>query len=63
MILELRSKMADKKAAIGVPVKLSETPGSVRSAAVEFGESTGAILKELGYTEEEITFLAKEDVI
>ena len=63
MILELAGRTGEKKAAIGVPVKLSETPGSVRNAAVDFGESTGAILKELGYTEEEITLLARKDVI
>ena len=63
MILELAGRAGEKKPAIGVPVKLSETPGSVRNAAVDFGESTGAILKELGYTEEEITLLAKKDVI
>jgi len=63
MILELPDKTGQKKAAIGVPVKLSETPGSVRSAAVDFGESTSAILKELGYTEDEIETLARKDVI
>jgi crotonobetainyl-CoA:carnitine CoA-transferase CaiB-like acyl-CoA transferase len=63
MILEIQGKAGNKEAAIGVPVKLSETPGSVRSAAVDFGESTNAILKELGYTEEEIELLAKKDVI
>jgi crotonobetainyl-CoA:carnitine CoA-transferase CaiB-like acyl-CoA transferase len=63
MILELQDKTGGKKAAIGVPVKLSETPGAIRSAAVDFGESTGAILKELGYTEAEIEIFAKKDVI
>ena len=63
MILELAGRAGEKKPAIGVPVKLSETPGSVRNAAVDFSESTGAILKELGYTEEEITLLARKDVI
>ena len=63
MILELAGRAGEKKPAIGVPVKLSQTPGSVRNAAVDFGESTGAILKELGYTEEEITLLARKDVI
>jgi crotonobetainyl-CoA:carnitine CoA-transferase CaiB-like acyl-CoA transferase len=63
MIVEIQGKAGNKEAAIGVPVKLSETPGSVRSAAVDFGESTSAILKELGYTEEEIKLLATKDVI
>jgi len=63
MILELEGRTGEKKPAIGVPVKLSETPGSVRNPPVDFGESTRAILKELGYTEEEITLLARKDVI
>jgi len=35
---------------LGIPVKLSDTPGSIRSTAVGFGGSTGRILAELGYT-------------
>jgi crotonobetainyl-CoA:carnitine CoA-transferase CaiB-like acyl-CoA transferase len=63
MILELKGKTGEKQAAIGVPVKLSDTPGSVRSAAPDFGESTLAILKELGYSEKEIEKFAEMDVI
>ncbi len=63
MILELQSSAGDKKAAIGVPVKLSETPGSVRSAAVDFGESTTAILKELGYSDSEIQRFSELEII
>ncbi len=63
MILELKGRTGEKKAAIGVPVKLSETPGSVRSAAVDFGESTPSILRELGYSENEIEEFAESKVI
>jgi len=63
MILELAGKAGQKQTAIGVPVKLSDTPGSVRSAAVDFGESTSAILKELGYSEKEIKDFAETEVI
>ena len=63
MILELKGKADEKQMAIGVPVKLSATPGSVRSAAVDFGESTTAILKELGYTEKQIKAFAEGKVI
>ena len=63
MILEVEGKTGEKKAAIGVPVKLSETPGSIRSAAVDFGESTTSILKELGYSEKEIREFAESEVI
>ncbi|MGD9238312.1 MAG: CaiB/BaiF CoA-transferase family protein, partial [Desulfobacterales bacterium] len=54
MILEVPGASGEKQTVIGVPVKLSDTPGSVRSAAVDFGASTSAILKELGYSEEKI---------
>lgn len=63
MILEMKGGTGEKKAAIGVPVKLSETPGSVRSAAVDFGASTSSILRELGYSEKEIEEFAESEVI
>ena len=63
MILELAGKSGDTQPAIGVPVKLSATPGSVRSAAVDFGESTASILAELGYSEKEIERFTKAEVI
>jgi len=63
MILELQGKNGKKQAAIGVPVKLSVTPGSIRSEAVDFGKSTAPILKELGYSQDQITELTKKDVI
>lgn len=63
MILELTDKTEEKQIAIGVAVKLSNTPGSVRSAAVDFGESTTSILQELGYCEKEIKHFAETDVI
>jgi crotonobetainyl-CoA:carnitine CoA-transferase CaiB-like acyl-CoA transferase len=63
MILELKGNDGQKQAAIGVPVKLSDTPGAVRSAAPDFGESTSAILKELGYTQKQINEFTKNNVI
>ena len=63
MFLELQGKAGEKQTAIGVPVKLSDTPGSVRSVAVDFGESTPAVLKELGYSEKEIKEFAEAEVI
>jgi crotonobetainyl-CoA:carnitine CoA-transferase CaiB-like acyl-CoA transferase len=63
MFLELEGKAGEKQVAIGVPVKLSDTPGSVRNAADDFGESTPSILQELGYSEKEIKKFAETDVI
>ncbi len=63
MVLEVTGKDSKPSKALGVPVKLSETPGSVRTAAVEFGESTSAILTELGYSEEEIKAFEEDGVV
>ena len=63
MVLEVSGKDGKPSKALGVPVKLSETPGSVRTAAVEFGESTSAILMEMGYSQEEIKAFEEEGII
>ncbi len=49
--------------ALGVPVKLSETPGAVRTAPVAFGENTDRILRDLGYDEAEIKALREKGVV
>ncbi len=49
--------------ALGVPVKLSETPGGVRTAPSAFGEDTDRILAELGYNEATIKALRKKEVV
>jgi crotonobetainyl-CoA:carnitine CoA-transferase CaiB-like acyl-CoA transferase len=63
MVVELRSRSGQKLKTLGVPVKLSDTPGSVRTPPAAFGQNTAAILQELGYTEEEIKVLQNEEVI
>ncbi len=49
MIVEQQHPTAGKISVVGVPVKLSETPGSVRTPAPLLGEHTQAVLAELGY--------------
>lgn len=39
---------------IGCPIKLSETPSRIKGSAPAFGQHTESILKELGYSQEEI---------
>lgn len=48
---------------VGVPVRLSETPGSVRTPAPELGQHTEEILLELGYDWEQIEGLKQAEVI
>ena len=62
MVVEIEGKDGKKSKTLGVAVKLSETPGSIRTPPVEFGESTTAILRELGYKEEQIKAFAENEV-
>jgi crotonobetainyl-CoA:carnitine CoA-transferase CaiB-like acyl-CoA transferase len=49
---------------VGLPVRLSDTPGSIRLPAPEFGQHTEDILTGvLGYSWEEIGRLREEEVI
>jgi crotonobetainyl-CoA:carnitine CoA-transferase CaiB-like acyl-CoA transferase len=49
---------------VGLPVRLKETPGSVRLPAPEFGEHTEQILTEiLGYSWERVGELKEREVI
>lgn len=43
---------------LGIPVKLSDTPGRIHSAPPRLGEHTGVVLRELGLTDEAIAALA-----
>ena len=42
---------------LGVPVKLSRTPGTVHAPAPALGEHTGEVLREAGFSDEEIAAL------
>jgi crotonobetainyl-CoA:carnitine CoA-transferase CaiB-like acyl-CoA transferase len=58
MVVELDHPVAGRTHALGVPVKFSATPGNIRCAAPTFGQHTRAVLREHGYTDDEITALA-----
>jgi crotonobetainyl-CoA:carnitine CoA-transferase CaiB-like acyl-CoA transferase len=48
---------------LGMPFKLSETPGSIRMKSPGYGEHTDAILKSLNFSEERISDLHSKGVI
>jgi crotonobetainyl-CoA:carnitine CoA-transferase CaiB-like acyl-CoA transferase len=48
---------------LGVPIKLSDTPGSVRTAPPTLGQHTSAVLGELGLNETDIARLRGKQVI
>ena len=53
MVVDLIHPGAGPIKALGIPVKLSDTPGAVDKAAPILGQDTTDILVELGYTEAE----------
>lgn len=63
VIVEIEGRDGQKSKTLGVPVKLSDTPGAVRTPPVGFGESTAAILQELGYNEEKIREFSEKGVV
>lgn len=63
MVTEVKAPGDRKSIALGIPIKLSDTPGSIRKPPVDFGENSGDILGEIGYTAEEIRSLEKKGVI
>jgi crotonobetainyl-CoA:carnitine CoA-transferase CaiB-like acyl-CoA transferase len=49
---------------VGMPIRLSDTPGSIRLPAPEFGQHTEEILQDaLGYTWDDIARLRESEVI
>ena len=54
MVVEVNHPTAGKVRQVGIPVKMSETPGAVRKTAVARGENTRDILLELGYSAQAI---------
>ncbi len=54
MILEVEYPGGGTIKQAGIPVKLSETPGSIRRLAAVRGEHTAAVLEELGYSTQAI---------
>lgn len=63
MVVEL--EQADKQTikTLGIPVKLSATPGSIRSAPARFGQHNQEILQALGYSEAHIDEFRTKKII
>ena len=63
MIAEVHHATIGSARVIDSPVKLSDTPPSVRTAPPTLGQHTRAVLSELGYDDEQIAALQKGAVI
>ncbi|MBW2659912.1 MAG: CoA transferase, partial [Deltaproteobacteria bacterium] len=47
----------------GVPVKMSRTPGKLRTRPEGFGQGTRGILLELGYSEEQVDQFFEQGIV
>ena len=54
MVIEIEDEEFGTIRQIGIPTKLSDTPGKVRSLSPTFGQNTNEILSGLGYNQEAI---------
>jgi crotonobetainyl-CoA:carnitine CoA-transferase CaiB-like acyl-CoA transferase len=63
MVEEVDHPVAGKSRQIGIPIKLSETPGRIRRVAPCIGQDSEAILQELGYDKQQIDALTKAQAI
>ena len=63
MLVELEDPELGTVNHIGIPVKLSATPGQIRRRAPGLGEHSGEVLREAGFTEGEIGELSREGII
>ena len=57
MMVELEHPVEGRVRGLGIPVKLSDTPGEVRRPAPLLGEHSAEVLAEIGYSDEQIADL------
>ena len=63
MIVEVEHPNGDKIRMAGLPIELSETPGSVRRHQPQLGEHSAQVLRELGMNEAAIQRLVDKGVV
>jgi crotonobetainyl-CoA:carnitine CoA-transferase CaiB-like acyl-CoA transferase len=63
MIVETEHPVAGRTPSLGLPIKFSETPGSVRRAAPVLGQHTREVLLEHGFTDAEASAMAASGAV
>ncbi len=63
MVIEVPHPTLGRFQTVGIPIKLSETPGQVRRSPPELGEHTEEVLTEVEFTRDEIARLRAEGVL
>jgi formyl-CoA transferase len=63
MVVEADHPQAGRTKMLGIPVKLSGTPGAVRRPPPTLGQHTREVLAELGYVDDEVDELIAEGIL
>lgn len=63
MLLEIDHPTVGKVRQLGIPIKLSETPGSVRTLGSPVGAHTHEVLAEMGYSKEDVEALRRQGAL
>jgi crotonobetainyl-CoA:carnitine CoA-transferase CaiB-like acyl-CoA transferase len=63
MIVDIQHPTLGNVREVGIAIKLSDTPGAIRSAAPTSGQHTDEVLKDLGVSADEITALRTKGVV
>jgi alpha-methylacyl-CoA racemase len=63
MVVDIQHPTLGNVRQVGIAIKLSDTPGSIRSAAPTSGQHTDAVLKDLGLGADEIAALRGKGVV
>jgi CoA:oxalate CoA-transferase len=63
MVVEMEDDLRGKIKMLGIPAKLSATPGEIKRMPPVLGEHTAEVLKELGYSQQEIHELEDKGIV
>ncbi|MEE9202495.1 MAG: CoA transferase, partial [Dehalococcoidia bacterium] len=63
MYLEVEHPQVGKVPMVGIPIKLSDTPGRVKSLGPYLGEHTDQILGEIGYDAQAVAGFKQNGVV
>jgi crotonobetainyl-CoA:carnitine CoA-transferase CaiB-like acyl-CoA transferase len=63
MVVDLDDRKGNLTTHFGTPIKLSQTPGGVRTPSPNFGADTRDILSELGHSNKEIDLMVERGIV
>jgi len=63
MVVDIPDKNGNIISGLGISIKLERTPGSIHTPPPAFGQDTAGILKELGYTDDDLKTFVENDIV